>query len=374
MSTPWKRLVALLAAMALVLAACGDSDDTETGGSAETTEGTATTEAAATEGTTATTAPLATGGDCATEEVVCIGLVTDVGKVDDKSFNQSSWEAIQEVAGELGAQANFIETTDATDYATNMASFADQGYDIIVTSGFALGEATVAASQQYPDIDFIGVDQPQASALPNLAGLIFPEDQAGFMAGALAGLLTESDVVASVLGTNLVPPVIAYAEGFEAGVAHTNSDADVITTYHPGGLDVAFVDPTWGADTARQAIDQGADVIFGAGGLTGNGALSEVAKDGGEVWCIGVDTDQWETVPEAQPCLVTSAMKRIDQGVIELLNMSVQGALPPGNFIGEVSLAPYHDHEEHLPEDAVAQVQEIVDGVLAGEITTGYTP
>ena len=370
MSATWKRLLAPLAALSLALAACGDSDDTQaagTGGSVETTE--AGTEGDA--GATSTTAPLATGGDCATEEVVCIGLVTDVGKVDDKSFNQSSWEAIQQMAGELDAQADYIETTDATDYATNMGSFADQGYDIIVTSGFALGEATVAAAQRYPDIDFIGVDQPQGETPPpNLAGLIFPEDQAGFMAGALAGLLTESDTVASVLGTNLVPPVIAFAEGFEAGVQHTNPDADVITTYHPGGLDVAFVDPAWGADTARQAMDQGADVIFGAGGLTGNGALSEVAKEGGSVYCIGVDTDQWDTVPEAQPCLVSSAMKLITQGVAELIQLSVDGALPAGNYVGEVALAPYHDHGDHLPEEVKTQVQEVVDGVLAGEIQT----
>ena len=373
MSTTWKRLVALLAAMALVLAACGDSDETEAGGTGETT-GAGVDGAETTPSSAPATSELPTGGDCATEEVVCIGLVTDVGKVDDKSFNQSAWEGAQQAAQELGAQLEFIETTDATDYGTNIATFVDQGYDIVITVGFALGEATVAAAQQYPDVDFIGVDQFQGATVPNVAGLVFPEDQAGFMAGALAGLLTESDTVAAVLGTDLVPPVVAYAEGYEAGVAHTNPDATVITTYHPGGLDVAFTDPAWGADTSRQAIDQGADVIFGAGGQTGNGALAEIAKEGGEVYCIGVDTDQWDTVPEAQPCLVTSAMKLITPGVVELVTAAAQGSLPAGNYIGEVGLAPFHDHEEHLSEDVITQVQEIVDGVLAGEISTGYTP
>lgn len=370
MTTPWKRLVALFAAMGLVLAACGDSDETEAG-SGDTpaaTESTGTTEAVTTEGAGAT----ATG--CASEETLCIGLVTDVGPVDDKSFNQSAWEGVQDAAEALGAESNYIQTTDATDYAANIAAFADQGYDVIVTVGFAIGEATVAAAQQYPDVDFIGVDQFQGEEVPNVTGLIFPEDQAGFMAGALAGLLTESDLVAAVLGTNLVPPVVAFAEGFENGVAHTNSGARIITTYHPGGLDVAFQDPAWGAETARQAIDQGADVIFGAGGLTGNGALSEVAKDGGRVWCIGVDSDQWETVPEAHPCLVTSAMKLIRPSVTELIEASAEGSLPPGNFVGEVQLAPYHDHEEHLDGEITSQVEDIVEGVRSGDIPTGYTP
>jgi basic membrane protein A and related proteins len=375
MTTTWKRLVAVLAALALVLAACGDNDGTDAGTATDTTAAGTTDETddgADDGGGTATTGALPTGGDCTSDEVLCIGLVTDVGPIDDKSFNQSAWEGAQQAAQELQAQLEFIQTTDATDYANNIDTFAQQGYDIIITVGFAIGEATVAAAGRYPDIDFIGVDQFQAESVPNVAGLIFPEDQAGFMAGALAGLLTEGGTVAAVLGTDLVPPVVAFAEGYEAGVAHTNPDARVITTYHPGGVAVAFTDPAWGADTARQAIDQGADVIFGAGGLTGNGALAEIAKEGGAVYCIGVDTDQWETVPEARPCLVTSAMKLITPGVAELVTAAAEGRFPAGNFVGEVGLAPYHDHEEHLSDEVITQVQEVVDGVLAGEIETGY--
>ena len=159
----------------------------------------------------------------------------------------------------------------------------------------------------------------------NYTGLVFPEDQSGFLAGALAGLLTESNTIGAVLGTDQVPPVVAFKEGFEGGVAYTNPEAQVISTYHPGGLDVAFTDPEFGATTARQALDNGADIIFGAGGQTGNGALIEVAREGGEALCIGVDTDQWETVPEAHPCLVTSATKVIDGGVLELVTAIQDG-------------------------------------------------
>ncbi|NNF54779.1 MAG: BMP family ABC transporter substrate-binding protein, partial [Acidimicrobiales bacterium] len=278
-----KRLFAVLITLALAAAACGGSDD-------------------------------ASGGDsglpdnCADEAVVCVGLVTDTGKVDDKSFNQSAWEGVQAAAEANDAMSiEFIETIAAADYANNIDSFASRDADIIVTVGFGLGEATGIAADANPEITFIGVDQFQGEVRDNVTGIIFPEDQAGFMAGALAGLMTTSNTVAAVLGTDLVPPVVAFKEGFENGAKFVNPDVNLISTYHPGGLDTAFGDPAWGADTARQAINNGADVVFGAGGATGNGALTEVAKEDG-AYCIGVDTDQWETVPEAQPCLITSAM------------------------------------------------------------------
>ncbi|MCB0043793.1 MAG: BMP family ABC transporter substrate-binding protein, partial [Caldilinea sp.] len=166
---------------------------------------------------------------------------------------------------------------------------------VIVTVGFALGDATIEAATNNPDINFIGVDQFQVETLPNLTGLVFHEDQSGYLAGALAAHLSETGTIAAVLGTDLVPPVVAFNEGYLAGAAAVNPDINIISTYHPGGLDVAFVDPEWGAATARQALDQGADVVFGAGGITGNGALQEVAAAadaGNTVFCIGVDTDQ----------------------------------------------------------------------------------
>jgi basic membrane protein A len=312
--------------------------------------------------------------DCAAEDVLCIGLVTDVGRVDDKSFNQSAWEGAQQAAEELGAaDVNFIETTTATDYGANIALFADQGYDIIVTVGFAMGEATVEAAGTYPDIDFIGVDQFQGETIPNLTGLIFNEDKAGYLAGVLAASLSESGTIASVLGTDLVPPVVAFNEGYLNGAASVNPDINIIATYHPGGLDVAFTDPEWGATTAQQAIDQGADVIFGAGGQTGNGALIQTAGNEG-LWCIGVDTDQWETVPEAHPCLVSSAMKLITPGVVNLATASVNGEFPGSNFFGDVGLAGFHDHEDAVPQEVKDLLETTSAGLLDGSISTGYNP
>jgi basic membrane protein A and related proteins len=355
-------LLSLLAVFAMLLSACQPTAATgeDTGGD---------------DGAEATDAPTeaAEEGDCADEDVFCVGLVTDVGEIDDKSFNQSAWEGVQRAEAELDAQVEFIETQDAKDYATNIALFANDGYDVIVTVGFALGEATLTAAAEYPDVQFIGVDQFQPAEVANVTGLLFNEDRAGFLAGALAAQLSESGTIAQVLGTDLIPPVVAFGTGYENGAKHINPDIEVLTTYHPGGLDVAFTDPEWGATTAAQAIEQGADVVFGAGGKTGNGALIEVAGHEG-LYCIGVDSDQWETVPEAHPCLVSSALKLITPGVFDLIELANNGEFPGGNFFGEVGLAPFHDFDADIPQEVKDTMAEIDAALKDGSLETGYNP
>jgi basic membrane protein A len=357
-------VLALFVIASLLLAACQPTPTTTPGGADTPAPGE----------TPTTGGGAATDADCAKAEVWCVGFVTDVGEIDDKSFNQSGWEGVQTAKTNHGAIVNFVETKDAKDYEANMRLFADKSYDIIVTSGFAIGEATAAMAAEFPDIKFIGVDQFQAAEVPNLVGLIFHEDQAGFLAGALAAQLSKSGKIASVLGTNIIPPVVAFKEGYDNGAAYINPDIEIISTYHPGGLDVAFTDPEWGATTAKQAIDQGADVVFGAGGKTGNGALIEAAGHQG-VFCIGVDSDQWETVPEAHPCLVSSAMKLIKQGVEDLINQIITGGqAPTGNFFGPVGLAPFHDFDSQIDQGIKTKLDEINKGLLDGSIETGYNP
>jgi len=311
--------------------------------------------------------------DCAQDDVFCVGLVTDVGEVDDKSFNQSAWEGVQQAEKELDATINYVETKDAKDYLTNIALFADKNYDVIVTVGFAMGDATIEAAGKYPNIHFIGVDQFNDGSVPNLTGLLFNEDKAGFLAGALAAMLTKTNTVAAVLGTDLIPPVVAFKEGYENGARYINPDINLISTYHPGGLDVAFTDPEWGATTAKQAIDNGADVVFGAGGKTGNGALIEVAAHSG-LYCIGVDSDQWGTVPEAHPCLVSSAMKLITPGVFDLVKQAKDGMAPSGLYFGATGLAPFHDFDSKISQDIKDKLAEIDAGLQDGSIPTGYNP
>ena len=376
-------LLSLLLILAMALVACGGGGEEPAADEGDTTaeDTTSDTEEAMEDEAMEEEEMEEAEADCFSEELFCVGLVTDVGEIDDKSFNQSAWEGVQRAEAELGAQVDFIETSDAKDYAANIGLFADAGYDVIVTVGFALGEATAEAAAQYPDINFVGVDQFQAwefdgddtTNIPNLAGLIFNEDKAGFLAGALAGLLTETNTIAAVLGTDLVPPVVAFKEGYENGALYTNPDITSISTYHPGGLDVAFTDPEWGASTAAQAIGQGADVIFGAGGKTGNGALIEVAGNDG-LFCIGVDSDQWETVPEAHSCLVSSAMKLITPGVFDLVSAAKDGSFPAGNFVGDVGLAPFHDFDGTVSDEIKAQLDEINTALQDGSLETGYVP
>ena len=373
-------LLALLLVSVLALSACGGKA-TPTQAPAE--EKPAATEAPAqmpaekpTEAPAPTEAPKAEEG----KKDFKIGLVTDVGRINDRSFNQSAWEGVKLAAEKLGLSEDdykYIETKDSKDYADNINQFIENGYNVIVTVGFALGDATREAAQNNPDIYFIGVDQFQPEPLPNLAGLIFPEDKAGFLAGVLAASLTKTGTIAAVLGTDLVPPVVAFKEGYEAGARYVNPDIKVISTYHPGELSQAFVDPEWGAATAKQAMDQGADVVFGAGGMTGNGALQEVAaaaEAGKEVYCIGVDTDQWETLPAAHPCLVSSAMKLITPGVAELIKMAYEGNFPGGNYVGDVGLAPFHDFEDKVPQDVKDLLKKVREGLMNGSIDTGYHP
>ena len=205
-----------------------------------------------------------------------------MGKIDDKSFNQSTWEGVQKAKEDgIADQVQYIETTDSKDYDKNLATFADANYDVIVTVGFALGEATDAAAPIYPDVEFIGVDQFQAweydgddsTNVANVAGLNFPEDNAGFLAGALAAMMSETGKIGSVCGTDAVPPVWRFGEGYRAGAAYIDPAVEVTVVYHNDvGFDKTFTDPEWGDATAISMIDKGVDVIFGAGGKTGNGA------------------------------------------------------------------------------------------------------
>jgi basic membrane protein A len=340
-------LMALLVVLSMVVTACGGAG----------TSGTA-------------------SADCSSPDVFCVGLVTDVGKIDDKSFNQSTWEGVKQAETDLGAKVQYIETTDSKDYAKNIGQFGDAKYDVIVTVGFALGEATVAAGKQYPDIEFIGVDQAQApdAKVANVVGLVFPEDQAGFLAGALAALMSKSGKLGAVLGTDAVPAVWRYGEGYRAGAKYVKPDVEVNVVYHNDvGFDKTFSDPEWGKTTALSMIDKGVDVVFGAGGKTGNGALLGCAER--NVMAIGVDTDQYLTVPEAQKVLLTSAVKLLAPGTFDLLKLAKDGKFPAGgDFVGQAGLAPYHDFDSKVPADVKAKIDELTKALQDGSLKTDVSP
>lgn len=379
-------LVGLMFAVSIVISACAPT----AAPAPAATNAPAATSAPATSAPAATNAPAATEAPATTampqpttggaSAIAKVGLVTDVGKIDDKSFNQSSWEGAQCGAQAVGAtEIKYIETTDPKDYEKNIQQFADNGYNVIVTVGFALGDATYKMAQQYPDIKFIGVDQFQAKddahpniPLANVAGLVFEEDKAGFLAGALAAQMSKSDKIGAVLGTDVVPAVWRFGEGFKAGAKYIKPNIDVTVVYHSDvGFDKTFTDPEWGSTTALSMIDKGADVIFGAGGKTGNGALIGAAGKG--VMAIGVDTDQYLTVPEAQKALLSSAMKLLVPGICTIIKDAANGKFTGGNVVGPIGLAPYHDLDAQVPAEVKAKIQEIDKGLADGTIKTGVS-
>ena len=336
------------------------------------TAATATTAMVAPTGTTAMAAtPGTTGG-----KKLKIGLVTDVGSINDKNFNQASYEGVQQAEKELGAEIKYLEPKSASEYTQLIDQFVSANYDVVVTVGFALGDATIAAAKANPNVKFIGVDQFQAADISNLAGLIFEEDKAGYLAGALAAGVSKTHNIGAVLGTDTVPPVWRYGEGYKVGAKAMDATTTVQVTYH-SDVDISktFNDPAWGKTTALSMIDKGADVVFGAGGNTGNGALYAAAerKDKG-ILGIGVDVDQYNTVPESQPIILSSAEKKLTAGVFTLLKQVQGGTLKGGNNTGEVGLAPFHDLAAKVPADLKAKLDKITTDLASGAIKTGVAP
>jgi len=320
-------------------------------------------------------APAMTPG--ATGKKLKIGLVTDVGSITDKSFNQSSYEGVLKAQTDLGADIKYLQPKDAKEYSTLIDQFVQNNYDVIVTVGFALGDATTAAAQANPNIKFIGVDQFQpVTVTQNLAGLVFEEDKAGYLAGALAAQMSKTHNIGAVLGTDTVPPVWRYGEGYKAGAKALDPTITLQVVYH-SDVDISktFNDTPWGKTTALSMFDKGADIVFGAGGNTGNGALYAAAdRKATGVLCIGVDTDQYLTIPEAQPVILSSAEKLLTPGVFGLIKSVQDGTFKGGNNIGDVGLAPYHDLDSKVPASVKAKITQLTADLKSGAVKTNVPP
>lgn len=311
-------------------------------------------------------------------ESVC--MVTDTGKLKDGSFNESSYNGMVQAAEEFGLDQQVIETASQADYENNIKTCLDGGYDVVLTVGFLITDATKAAAEANPDVYFIGVDEFVADGPTNFVGLQFREDQAGFLAGALAAQLTKSNIIGGVYGA-AIPPVVKYANGYAQGAKYINPDIKVLATYNESAN--PFNDPAGGIVAGNQEKGEGADVIFGAGGPTGSGAIAELAKNG--VLVIGVDQDEYNTTfnggaNEGSNNLITSAMKRLDVAVYSALKTLVDGG---ADFNGGsstvfsaandgVGLAEKHDAD--VPDEATAKVEEILAGLKDGSIWTGVNP
>ncbi len=317
--------------------------------------------------------------DCSKPDVFCVGLVTDGGRVDDQAFNQAAWQGVEQARAEgIADWTAAIQTVDPRDYEENIRVFGEAGYRVIVTVGDGMGDATRDMAGQYPTVYFIGVDQytPQGKeVLPNLAGLVFPEGQIGFLAGTLAALMTQTGHVGAVLGSDALPPMKRYGDGFQAGVDSISSKLNLTISYHNDvSLDKTLDDPKWGASTAGSLLAGQADVIFGVGGTTGSNALLAAAKQGAYV--IGAETDEYYTLPDAAPQMLTSVLKQIAPGTERLIELAKEarlqaGSFPAGDYLGQVGLAPYHDLESAVPQEVKVHLAELNWALLSGGIQLG---
>jgi basic membrane protein A len=317
------------------------------------------------------------GGTTACSKTWKVGLVTDVGKLSDKSFNATSWQGVLDAQNDssLCVKGQFIESNQPTDYAKNMETFVQQKYDLIIGVGFLMGDDVKAEAVKNPNTKFAIVDFAYDKPPSNLTGLVFKEDQAGYLAGALAGLMTKTNVIGSVNGLK-IPPVQKYVDGYANGAKATNPNLKPpLSVYQGPGDGTAFNNPDWGKARANDMIAQGADIIFGVGGNTGNGALlAAVAKS---KMCIGVDTDQYISYPDAKACLLTSAEKKLAVAVKKIITAVVKNDWPSSGLLvfdaknGGVGLSPYHDYDSKVPPDVKSKITDIQAKLASGSLSTG---
>jgi basic membrane protein A len=384
-------LFALLLAFTLVAAACGDSGTTTTDAPTTqppATDAPATTAPPATEAptTTATTRPPITD-----KPAPSICQVSDVGGIDDKSFNQSAWDGALRAGDELGSEVSFLESQDATQFRPNIDAFIDQGCDLIVTVGFLLAQDTADAAVDNPGQLFAIVDQAPGPFAPwadddgnlrsdfaNLRGLTFQTDEAAFLAGYLAAAVSETGVVGTFGGIN-IPPVTIFMDGFVNGVTYYNSVNGTSVTalgWDPATQEGLFTNNFEsledGRSFAQNLLDEGADIIHPVAGPVGLGSAG-LCTETGSCLIVGVDADQYETDPANGGVYLTSVLKNISVSIYNTaVNVKELGAL--GNlFLGTlandgVGLADFHDNADLVSADLQAELDQLRADIIAGTV------
>ncbi len=349
----------------------------------------------------ATTAPTAAATAAPTKApALKVALVTDIGGIDDKSFNATAWKGVQDAMTKLGVDGKYLQSRQQTDYDKNITEFVQQGYPLIVTVGFLLGPATAKGAQANPNTKFaivdysypdcypgakVGVDCGSEKSIPNVRGLVFQTDQAAFLAGYLAAGMSKTGKVGTFGGLQ-IPTVTIFMKGFQAGVEYynttNNASVKVLgwdTKADKGLFTGTFTDPDKGRTSAKSLIDEGADVVMPVAGLTGNGAFT-AAKAAGNVTAIGVDTDQCVSVPDACSVLLSSVRKNMDNAVFDSIKSVLDGKFQGGtNYVGTlandgVSIAPFHEFESKIPSALKTKLDQIKADLISGKIKTGVAP
>ena len=336
----WAAL-ALVAVVAAVAAGCGGSDETS--------------------GSTTTTSTETTPG-----AALKVGLVADAGELNDNGFNELAYNGLKRAERELGIKGRVVEANSAADYVPNMTTLARQGYDLIIGVGFAQGDAIAAAAKRFPDTNFAIVDVDQASLKgkpANVQGLLFREQQVGYLVGYLAALTARRDGAESIsaVGGFKEPPVDRYIAGYRAG-----ADAAVPGTKVTWGYSQDWEDQAKCKEMALNQIAAGSKVVFQVAGGCGLGALSAAQDE--NVWGIGVDADQSFLGPH----VLTSALKGVDSAVFLTIK-----ALQDGTFQGGKNVDFGIDQDgvglgkvsPKANEQDVAATRKVEQKLADGEIT-----
>jgi basic membrane protein A len=316
---------------------------------------------------TATTSAGTTG-----EKTIRVGLVTDIGQLNDRGFNALAFKGLQQAERELGVEGRVIESKSASDYVPNLTSFARQGYDLLIGVGFAQGDAVDAVATRFPDTRFVIIDVDHAFLKHkpgNVVGLLFREQEVGYLAGYLAALQAKRepgpDVISSVGGMK-EPPVDRFIAGYQAGARRAVPGIRLLNGYSQDWDDLAKC-----KELALNQIAAGSTIVFQVAGGCGLGAL-DAAKER-DAWGIGVDADQSFLGPH----ILTSAMKRVDQAVFLTIRSVVDGTWQGGrnavfgleeDGVGLGKVSP------RVPRRDVELVtgigRQIVDGTIQGIPTT----
>ncbi len=304
-------------------------------------------------------------------------MVTDVGGLGDKTFNDGTYEGLLRAERELGVEVRALESNEIADYEPNIDQLATAGFDVIFTVGFLMTDTTIAKAPEYPDVAFGGIDQFFEEPVDNVVGLLFKEHESAYLAGVVAGLATldgnlddriNDDNVIAFIGGMDIPPVERFEVGFIAGARSVNPDVEILNLYSG-----SFDDQAKGKELALSAIDQGADVVFAAAGLTGLGSITACQERG--ALFIGVDVDQYESVPGSGDVMLTSAMKSLETAVFDTVKAVVDGTFVGGEnrsfgiAEGGVDIAPFHDFEDAVSQDIRDAVEAARQDVISGAVT-----
>jgi phosphate/phosphite/phosphonate ABC transporter binding protein len=306
--------------------------------------------------------------------------VTDAGGIDDRSFNATAWKGVQDAMAQLGIEGKYLESQQQTDYEKNVNAFIEEGCNIIITVGFLLGDATKAGAEKNPDQKFSIVDFAYDPTIPNVLGQVFSTDQAGFMAGYLAAGVSKTGKIGTFGGIQ-IPTVTVFMDGFALGAQAYNAKHGTnveVLGWDPATQTGLFTGNFESTDDGRTMgetlMDEGADIIMPVAGPVGLGTAA-AAKERGNTYIIGVDSDWYLTAPDYKDIALTSVMKLMDVTTFNAIKSAMDGTFAGGVIVGNlenggVGLAPFHDLDSMVPAELKTELDQIKADIIAGKIAT----